>query len=340
MGVDARRRVGVARGAARAMTVALVVVVVARAVALVDARAAPRASNGLRLGTHVDDGFVVDGAPRGVAKGGGGFKFDVKLAERALWLAGAAYCREGLGNWTCAYCVKGALAVRDVGVFEHEKKNVKAYAGYDTSMKRAVVSFRGTEPSSLENWMDNLDAMHAPLPEAKAKDGVGRVHSGFQDAYASVRKGLISHLIELRTKYDHMWRHFEVEITGQSLGGALSTLLAVELDALGFRVVRVTTFGSPRVGDWVFADYYAEKLGNQTYRMTHAHDAVPQLPPRVVGYHHVATEVFQNAAGEYIVGDGSGEDRSGSDSEWTHASLADHLTYLGLPVCDCNILER
>jgi hypothetical protein len=144
-------------------------------------------------------------------------------------------------------------------------------------------------------------------------------------------------MIKLRTNYDGMWRRFEVEITGHSLGGALSTLLAVELEALGFRIARVTTFGSPRVGDWRFADYYDEKLGDRTHRFTHAHDAVPSLPPRLLGYHHVATEVFQNAEGEYVVGDGSGEDPNGSDSEWTHASLSDHLTYLGMEVCSCNM---
>ena len=262
---------------------------------------------------------------------------DARGATRALWFAGAAYCRTGVENWTCAYCASSKTTLADVGVFEHERKRVRAYAGYDGTLKRGVVAFRGTEPSSLYNWVENLDAAHSTLPTAKAKDGVGRVHSGFQDAYESVRKGLISHMIKLRTNYDGMWRHFEVEITGHSLGGALSTLLAVELEALGFRIARVTTFGSPRVGDWRFADYYDEKLGDRTHRFTHAHDAVPSLPPRLLGYHHVATEVFQNAEGEYVVGDGSGEDPNGSDSEWTHASLSDHLTYLGMEVCSCNM---
>ena len=90
---------------------------------------------------------------------------------------------------------------------------------------------------------------------ADAAAGEGRVHAGFQDAYASVRKQLISHLIKLRTKYERMWRHVEVEISGHSLGGALSTLAAVELEALGFRVASVSTFGSPRVGDQVFASF-------------------------------------------------------------------------------------
>lgn len=265
--------------------------------------------------------------------------FDRAASERALWFAGAAYCKHGLGNWTCKYCQSARATLRDVKTFEHERKRVKAYVGYDASMRRVVVAFRGTDPSSLYNWVENLDAAHSTLPTAKVKDGVGRVHAGFQDAYDCVRKDIISHLIFLRTKYDRLWKHVTLEISGHSLGGALSTLLAVEADALGFDVARVTTFGSPRVGDYRFADYYAGKLGKQTFRMTHAHDIVPSLPPRMIGYHHVATEVFENAAGEFIIGDGSGESPAGSDSEWTHASLADHLIYLGLEMCSCNMME-
>jgi hypothetical protein len=262
---------------------------------------------------------------------------DVERAKRALWFAGAAYCKVGLGNWTCRYCERASATLTDVGVFEHDRKRVKAYAGYDKRSRRVVVAFRGTEPRSLYNWVENLDAAHSTLPSADAAAGEGRVHAGFQDAYASVRKQLISHLIKLRTKYERMWRHVEVEISGHSLGGALSTLAAVELEALGFRVASVSTFGSPRVGDQVFANFIGGKFGDRMRRWTHAHDVVPSLPPRVLGYHHVPTEVFQNASGGYILGDGTGEDPKGSDSEWTHASLADHLVYLGMDVCSCNM---
>ena len=146
---------------------------------------------------------------------------DVERAKRALWFAGAAYCKVGLGNWTCRYCERASATLTDVGVFEHDRKRVKAYAGYDKRSRRVVVAFRGTEPRSLYNWVENLDAAHSTLPSADAAAGEGRVHAGFQDAYASVRKQLISHLIKLRTKYERMWRHVEVEISGHSLGGAL-----------------------------------------------------------------------------------------------------------------------
>lgn len=52
-------------------------------------------------------------------------------------------------------------SVRDVTVFASAAKNVRGYVGWDVDRGRAVVSFRGTEPSSLENWLENLDATHA-----------------------------------------------------------------------------------------------------------------------------------------------------------------------------------
>ena len=62
-------------------------------------------------------------------------------------------------------------------MFESEKRFVKGFIGYDKERRRAVVSFRGTEPKSFENWLENLDATHAGFPVADF-EGKGRVHSG------------------------------------------------------------------------------------------------------------------------------------------------------------------
>jgi hypothetical protein len=35
--------------------------------------------------------------------------------------------------------------------------------------------------------------------------------------------------------------------------------------------------------------------------------------------------------------DGSGEDVTCSDGEWTHTSVIDHLYYLDTYICGCNI---
>lgn len=78
---------------------------------------------------------------------------------RQVYLAGAAYCDKGLDTWQCLYC--NGTTVRDVMVFGSAAKNVRGYVGWDVDRGRAVISFRGTEPSSFVNWLENLDATHA-----------------------------------------------------------------------------------------------------------------------------------------------------------------------------------
>jgi hypothetical protein len=108
----------------------------------------------------------------------------------------------------------------------------------------------------------------------------------------------------------------------------------------------VRTFGSPRVGDILFAAAYRAVLGDRTWRVTHAHDVVPSVPVRLMGFHHVPTEVFYpggdpggSGSGNDtapVVCDGGGEDAACSDGEWTHTSVMDHLYYLDTYICGCN----
>ena len=86
-------------------------------------------------------------------------EYPAEETYRQVYLAGAAYCDKGLEAWQCLYC--NGTSVRDVRVFASSAKNVRGYTGWDVDRGRAVVSFRGTEPSSLENWLENLDATHA-----------------------------------------------------------------------------------------------------------------------------------------------------------------------------------
>ena len=173
-----------------------------------------------------------------------------------------------------------------------------------------------------------------------------------------------------------------VVLTGHSLGGALATLAAFELAASGYDAVPlppretnaaaerlmaggaasapppppppraralvegVRTFGSPRVGDILFAAAYRAVLGDRTWRVTHAHDVVPSVPVRLMGFHHVPTEVFypdgdpgERGGGNEtapVVCDGGGEDAACSDGEGTHTSVMDHLYYLDTYICGCN----
>jgi predicted lipase len=71
----------------------------------------------------------------------------------------------------------------------------------------------------------------------------------------------------------------------------MATLCALDL-RLNLRMpdVRVYTFGSPRVGNAVFARWF-EDVVTVHWRFTHNRDIVPSVPPGYMGFHHVSREV-------------------------------------------------
>lgn len=144
-----------------------------------------------------------------------------------------------------------------------------------------------------------------------------QVHSGFLSAYDSVRTRILS-LIKLSIGAIHdsaeSFQKWDVYVTGHSLGGALATLLALELSSSqlakhGKISVTMYNFGSPRVGNKRFADVYNEKV-KDSWRIVNHRDIIPTVP-RLMGYCHVAQPIYL-AAGELedalenmeLVGDG------------------------------------
>jgi pimeloyl-ACP methyl ester carboxylesterase len=85
-------------------------------------------------------------------------------------------------------------------------------------------------------------------------------------------------------------------ICGHSLGGALATLLALDLAANtkvpAFRSPVVYTYASPRTGDSTFANTYDHVVPN-TFRFANRIDIVPKLPLPPM-YKHVARLIDLN----------------------------------------------
>lgn len=176
----------------------------------------------------------------------------------------------------------------------------------DSARKRLVVAFRGTEQARWKDLMTDLMLVPAGLnPERIGGDFEQevQVHSGFLGAYDSVRTRLLS-LIKMSIGVtdsdvipDHSWK---VYITGHSLGGALATLLALELSSSqlakrGAISVTMYNFGSPRVGNRRFAQIYNEKVID-SWRVVNYRDIIPTVP-RLMGYCHVAHPVYLATGG-------------------------------------------
>jgi len=71
-----------------------------------------------------------------------------------------------------------------------------------------------------------------------------------------------------------------VELAGHSLGGAVALIVAMKLRKRGHRVVRVTTFGSPRPCDSSSVSTLSPLLPPDTLRIESDYDIVPLFPLR------------------------------------------------------------
>ena len=151
-----------------------------------------------------------------------------------------------------------------------------------------VIAIRGTE-GTLE-WIHDADFLQVPCPFLA---GAGHTEDGFTAMYESLRTGaaanspsVVSALATL--KFPHPVS--SMTICGHSLGGALATLLALDVAAnTAFNNPAVYTYGSPRTGDSLFASTFDQVVKN-SYRVANRLDIVPTLPPPV-DYDHVLNPV-------------------------------------------------
>ena len=135
--------------------------------------------------------------------------------------------------------------------------------------------FRGTQ--DLLDWWTNMNVTWAEL------QGGVRVHSGFVEAYYTIREPLFAAVLRLLKGKPR-----PVYVAGHSLGGALAVMATAELanhDEAEVRdsIAACYTFGCPKAGDRSFDQYVKVPL----YRITNGVDLVPAVPPIFSGYKHV-----------------------------------------------------
>jgi hypothetical protein len=132
-------------------------------------------------------------------------------------------------------------------------------------------------------------------------------------------------------------------VTGHSLGAAVSVHAAVDImnKITGVSSLELYNFGDPRVGDPAFASWVTTILPDgKQFRVTHAADPVPHLPPMHFGFLHAPHELWYNNNGDASWSDcndsPSAEDPNCSDST-IPIDISDHLLYLGICTdCTCS----
>ncbi|KAI4317633.1 hypothetical protein L6164_025488 [Bauhinia variegata] len=268
------------------------------------------------------------------------------LATILVEYASAVYISDltELFTWTCSRCdgwTKGFEVIELVVDVQH---CLQGFVGMAKNLNAIVIAFRGTQETSIQNWIDDLfwkqlDAHYPEVPDAM-------VHSGFYYAYhnTTIRPAIIDAVKRAKEVYGDIG----IMVTGHSMGGAIASFCGLDL-TLKYKSqnVQVMTFGQPRLGNAAFASYYSKLVPN-TIRVTNGHDIVPHLPPYYYyfpqkTYHHFAREVWLHSIefGSLVykvetVCDGSGEDPTCSRSVHGN-SITDHLAYYGVNMgCDAS----
>lgn len=167
------------------------------------------------------------------------------------------------------------------GRFENAGTNTQGIFGVAND-KTLILAFRGSEETGVADWITDLKFIPAVFPYGDPKKTTLVVHSGFLEAYRSVREAMFKVAKDSPIK--------PIICTGHSLGAALATLCAIDIQYnLSDKQVSAYTFGSPRVGNADFAKFYSQHI-SQTFRFVNAVDIVPTLPPSIpllVDYEHV-----------------------------------------------------
>jgi predicted lipase len=148
-----------------------------------------------------------------------------------------------------------------------------------------ILVFRGSQ--QLADWKTNLKIRlkeFTILADQEAVPPKGRVHRGFSDAWQSVEKMVVYYLKKWWTPDTKLW------VTGHSLGGALAAMATVSLEAQGFRVSGLYTFGQPRIADWQLVNYMNGKMRDRMVRFANNNDVVPLIPPQIIPW--VPTRVY------------------------------------------------
>lgn len=247
--------------------------------------------------------------------------FDWKTGNVTLYHSQNTYCN--VGNYeTMTYegMLEGFVPTYTINDPSHD---THGYIGYHEGQQTIYVAYRGSE--SIQNWIDNLDAILTDYPYCDGCD----VHKGFYSAQQDCYDGVLSEVKKLQSQFPS----YTVMTTGHSLGAALALLTALELKNSGIQNVELFNFGSPRVGDTSFSEYASSSLSHHS-RVTHHKDMVVHVPMHE-RFTHINGEWYQPGDDLYVQECVGAEDKDCS-YQWHITSISDHLFYLGLPLGESN----
>eukprot|EP00483_Globobulimina_turgida_P002709 UN02714 len=212
----------------------------------------------------------------------------------------------GVPSWKCPACKKYFPDVNNVTVLKTGflDYDIHAFVAYEPNMPEIIIGFEGTEILSIVNLINDFDdeKINYPLSDCGSTPPC-QVHKGTFNSYNAIRLELWKTVMQYLDYFGH---NTSIHITGHSLGSTLATNCALD-GALDYNRTYdyIYTFGTPRVGDLNFAEFYVKHIPYH-YRVTHHKDPAPEQPQAKKGFHHISHGVYYetDSNGTYKVCDG------------------------------------
>eukprot|EP01031_Cornospumella_fuschlensis_P040426 gene40426-49267_t len=200
--------------------------------------------------------------------------YNLDQSKRYVDFSAAAYCcdpilkKNSVDDWSCQVCKKYPHVKAQS--FHGSRSDANGFVAYDGDRNEIIVSFSGTDPLSIQDWIDDLDFIKTAYPYCNGCE----VHEGFYNAFLSVRDQVVNSVKGFKNTYGSA----TLTVTGHSLGAAMAAHCAAELVHTGYNITTVYSYGMPRVGNQAFEQWYTTVVPG-TFRNVHKKDPVPHLPP-------------------------------------------------------------
>ncbi|KAJ7442635.1 Alpha/Beta hydrolase protein [Mycena latifolia] len=205
--------------------------------------------------------------------------------------ARAAYCPvDKLMSWTCGEACDANPDFEATLAGGMGNAVQFFFVGYYPKTNSVIVSHEGTDPLELMSVLTDVNLLKGELnstlfPNVPA--GI-EVHTGFRDEHAITAEEIQTEVKRLIAEKGAT----QVTTVGHSLGGALA-----ELEALSLRLnlpteigVNAVTYGTPRVGNSDFVDFFDSQV-TDFKRVNNQADLVPTVPGRFLGFSHPKGEI-------------------------------------------------
>jgi len=194
-----------------------------------------------------------------------------------------------------------------------------------------VVAFRGTQPSSPLDWLQNAAVYLKPV-----KNIPGRIHEGFYGAakrlYDPIKQILLEYYLNNNNSSSSSSNNNKpkpIYLTGHSKGGSLAVLTALLMsqDPQLPNATKVVSFAAARVGSSEFARYYNENVLPPENNINYENDLdiIPLLPPSQTTMGHMDPNMTEMVE-EMMWSDHSQKNKNKHKNyQWTYQPIGKRL---------------